>query len=62
MACVEIRLCFALHVNLALGGLVIDAARMGSDGSCEYTTLLAACSSILVINGIAPGVLLRVWR
>ena len=49
-------------MNLALGGLVIDAARMGSDGSCEYITMLAACSSILVINGTAPGVLLCVWR
>jgi len=59
---VDIRLCRALHVNGALGGRVIDAARIGSIGSCEYTTLLIAGSSILAINGTAPGVLLRVWR
>ena len=41
---------------------VIDAARIGSSGSCVYTTCWIACSSILVIKGTAPGVLLRVWR
>ena len=62
MACVDIMLCIALHENITLGGLIIDAARIGSVGSCEYTQLLIACSSILAINGTAPGVLLRVWR
>ena len=62
MAWAEIRLCLALHVNLVSGGRVIEAARMGSDGSCKYTALLIVCVSILVINGTAPGVLLRVWR
>ncbi len=63
MAWAEMRLCLALHVNLLTGGRVIEAARMGSDGSCAYTALLIVCvSSFLVINGTAPGVLLRVWR
>ena len=34
MACVEIRLCVALHVNSALGGFVINAVRIGSVVPC----------------------------
>ena len=58
----EIRLCLAVHVNFAVGGRVIEAARMGSVGSCAYTVLLIVCSSILVIVGTAPGVLFLVIR
>ena len=60
MAWVEISICRALHVNLTFGGLINDVVRIRSVGSCEYAAF--ACSSILVINGTAPGVLLRVWR
>ena len=62
MAWVEIILCFALHVNLELCGLGIDAAMIVSVVSCEYSAVLIAWSSVLAINGTAPGVLLRVWR
>ena len=58
----EISLCRALHVNGTLGGLVIDAARIGSIGPCAYTTFWITGSSILAINGTEPGVLLRVCR
>ena len=56
----EIRLCRALHVNGTLGGRAIDAARIGSNGSCAYAMLWIPGSSILAIAGTAPGVLLRV--
>ena len=61
MACVEISFCRALHVSGTLGGLVIDAARIGSVGSCAYTTFWIV-GSILVITGTATGVLFRVCR
>jgi len=57
---VEIRLCRVLHDHGTVGGRVIDAARIGSIGSCAYTTFWITGSSILAINGTAPGVLLRV--
>ena len=46
-----------LHVNGTFGGRVIDAVRIGSRGSCVYAMCWIACSSILDINGTAPGVL-----
>ena len=61
MACVEISLCCAVHVNGTLDGRVIDAARIGSVGSCAYTTFWVT-GSILAIGGTAPGILLRVCR
>ena len=60
MACVEISLCCALHVNGTSGGLVIDAVMIGSIGLCAYAAFWMTGSSILIINGTAPGVLLRV--
>ena len=62
MALVEIILCRALYAHGTLGGLVNDAARIGSSGLCAHTTCWITGSSILAINGTAPGVLLRVWR
>ena len=61
MACVEIRLCLAMHVNRPLGCCVINAARIGFIGSSSYT-LFWVTGSILVISGTAPGVLLRVCQ
>ena len=61
MAWAEIRLCRALHVNGTFGGCVIYAVRIGSRGSCVYTTCWITFSSILDINGTAPGVLFLVW-
>ena len=46
-------------MNGILGGLVIDTARIGSVGSCVYTTFWIT-GLILVITGTVPGVLLRV--
>ena len=51
-----------VRVNIVWGLFVIDAARIGSSGSCANTTCWITGSSILAINGTAPGVLLRVWR
>ena len=48
-------------MNGTLGGLVIDAARIGSVGLCAYT-MFWITGSILVITGTAPEVLLRVCR
>ena len=53
-------MCRELHVNGTLSGLVIGAARIGSIGLCAYTTFWITGSSILAINGTAPGVLLCV--
>ena len=62
MAWVVTRLCCALHVHVTFGSRVIEAARIGSSRSCMYTTFWITGSSILAINGTAPGVLLRVCR
>ena len=59
MACMEIRLCLAMHVNGPLGCRVIDAARIGFVGSSLYTPFWVT-GLIRVIAGTAPGVLLRV--
>ena len=61
MAWVITRLCRALHVNGAVGGRVINAARIGSSGSCSYTIFGTTGCFILDINGTTPGVLLIVW-
>jgi len=62
MAWLVTRLWRALHVNGAVGGRVINTAKIGSNGSCLYTTCFIAGCSFLVINGNAPGVLFQVWR
>ena len=62
MACMDIMLCRALYVYGVHCICVADMTRLGSVGSCECVALLMAGSSILAINGTAPGVLLRVCR
>ena len=47
-------------MNGTLGGRVIDTARIGLNGSRAYATFWIPGSSILAIDGTAPGVLLRV--
>ena len=58
MACLEIMLWFALHVKCTPGGLVIDAASIGSLGSCAYTTCWI--TGIIVFGIIVRGIIVRV--
>ena len=60
MAWVEINLLRARYLHGVVGGCIIDAARIGSSGSCVYSTCWITGSSILAIAGTAPGVLFRV--
>ena len=61
MACLDMRLCMALHVKDALRGLVVSVVSIGFGGAYGCARCWITCL-VLLINGTAPGVLFCVCR